>query len=78
MSNGSEACCALGICCPPASAERKAAVAKILRDNTEAGKFTPETAAECMIEHFALAPKSFETVIADIVGRAKKHFTASA
>lgn len=75
MSNGAE-CCALQICCPPA--EQRAALVKIaVRDSgcteAEAGKVI-----DALLPHFALAPKSFESVIADIVGRAKKHFTGSA
>ncbi len=55
MSNGSEACCALGICCPPASLQQKTALAKILTDNA-AAPLTAESAAACLLEHFDLAP----------------------
>lgn len=74
MSNGSEACCALGICCPPASVERITALAKILTDNTDANKFTPMDAAACLLEHFDLAPKgTLEDLLRQISKLARKH-----
>jgi hypothetical protein len=55
MSNGSEECCALGICCPPASVQQKNALAKIITDNA-ASPLTADSAAACVLEHFDLAP----------------------
>lgn len=75
MSNGAE-CCALQICCPPQ--EQRAALVKILVRDTGCEEREADKAAECVLHHFALAPKVFEAVVADIVERAKKHFTASA
>lgn len=75
MSNGSEACCALGICCPPSSAKRRAALVKIMTDDG-ADQRSSEIAADAILSRFALAPKSFEGVIEDLMGHAKKHFTA--
>lgn len=75
MSNGSEACCSLGICCPPASPQRRAALVKIMTDDGCDSK-AAGIAADAIIQRFALAPKSFESVIEEIVGHARKHFTA--
>ena len=69
MSNGSE-CCALLICCPPAEAQ--AALAKKF---VECG-CTQDVADKCAAyirTEFALAPKSFETVLLEIVKMAQKH-----
>jgi hypothetical protein len=58
MSNGSEACCALGICCPPASAEQTEALATIIDHNNKSkGPLTPHDAALVVLENFDLAPK---------------------
>lgn len=69
MSNGAE-CCALMICCPPA--EQRAALVKIFCkegcEEAQAG-----LAADAIQRRFALAPKSFEPVILEIVAMAKKH-----
>jgi len=73
MSNGSEACCALGICCPPASAERVAALATIITDNAN-GPVTAASAAACLLEHFDLAPVgTLQPLIDQIAAMAKKH-----
>ena len=73
MSNGSEACCALGICCPPASAEQIAGLAKILTDNAARGKFTAESAATVILEHFDLAPKGMLQPLLVEAVRMSKH-----
>lgn len=75
MSNGSEACCALGICCPPASAEQTAALAKIITDDTDInGKLTAADAAACVLEHFDLAPKgTIQDFVKQIARLARKH-----
>lgn len=76
MSNGSEACCALGICCPPASASRRDALIKILTDDgVESG--AAGVAADAVLARFALAPKVFESVVSELMHHAKKHFSAS-
>lgn len=70
MSNGAE-CCALEICCPPAAA-RAALVKKFVEHGC-----TEEVAAACadyLSAEFALAPKSFERVLHDIVNMARHHF----
>jgi len=64
-ANCPECCCILEICCPPAKA-KQAYVDKAVKDLG----CTPDMAAahyEWTKKHFALAPKSFEQVIADIV-----------
>ncbi len=75
MSNGSEACCALGICCPPASAERVSALAKIITDNTDVnGKLSAEDAAQCILEHFDLAPQgTLQPMLTAVAHLARKH-----
>lgn len=74
MSNGAE-CCALLICCPPA--EQKAALVKILVRDTGCTEGEAGEAADCILHHFALAPKAFEAVVLDIIERARKHFTGA-
>ena len=75
MSNGSEACCALGICCPPASQDRISALAKIITDDTDLnGKLTAEDAAACVLEHFDLAPQgTLQPLLASVARLARKH-----
>jgi hypothetical protein len=73
MSNGSEACCAIGICCPPASAERVTALAKILTDNTSGHALTAQEAAACVLEHFDLAIKGTLQPLIDSVVFLSKH-----
>jgi len=73
MSNGAE-CCALQICCTPA--EQRAALAKILVRDTGCEDDEADAAAQCVLNHFALAPKAFDAVVADIVERARKHFAS--
>ena len=59
MSNGQEQCCAAGICCPPNSEQRIAALAKVIADNVSHDQTIPTwlNAARCVLEHFDLAPK---------------------
>lgn len=75
MSNGSEACCALGICCPPASQSRREALAKIMIDDGCEPK-AAMIAVDAVLSRFALAPLSFADVIHDLMVHAKKHFVA--
>ncbi len=67
MSNGAE-CCALQICCPPPEA-REALIKQFMETGTT--REHAEACADYIKKEFALAPKSFETVIADIVRMAK-------
>lgn len=64
MSNG-EICCILGICCPPAAAREK--LVTELQKATGYDRDGCEKAADFINERFALAPKSMEAVIADVV-----------
>jgi hypothetical protein len=78
VSNGSEACCALGICCPPASAAQRAALALIISDNAPKDRrpLTSEAAAAVVLEHFDLAPKGLQAVLVEAV-RLSKHTKGS-
>ena len=73
MSNGSEACCALQICCNNlASAEK--ALAKILSDNINGETSGPyEDVAACVLKHFDLAPKGTADVFKKIGELAQAH-----
>lgn len=75
MSNGAEACCALGICCPPASQRRVEALAKILNDTAsmDGGKLDPMDAAACVLEHFDLATKGTLQPLIDDVAKMARH-----
>lgn len=68
MSNG-EVCCIVGICCPPARAKARLAV-ELAKDcgcdSTTAGKV-----ADYVFERFALAPKSLQPFLDDVVLMAK-------
>lgn len=67
-----EVCCILGVCCPPESQERVEALARelvkdaVCSDTLEAYKY-----ATWILKHFALAPKSLEPFVVDIVKHAK-------
>lgn len=66
-----ECCCILKICCERAAA-KQAYIDKAVKDIG----CTPEMAGqhyEWTTKHFALAPKSFEKVIADIVTMQREH-----
>jgi hypothetical protein len=66
-----ECCCILNICCDPAAA-KQAYIDKAVKDIG----CTPEMAAmhyEWTTKHFALAPKSFQQVITDIVTMSREH-----
>lgn len=69
MSNGAE-CCALLICCPPS--EQRAALVKIFCKEG-CSDSNAAIAADAIQRRFALAPKSFEDVMLEIVGKAKQH-----
>lgn len=73
MSNGSEACCVLGICCPPSDAATQVALVKILVEEGGCDQAEAAKAAAVLLAKFAFAPKSFEGVVADIVAHAKAH-----
>jgi hypothetical protein len=75
MSNGSEACCAIGICCPAASVQRRNAVIKIMTDDGCDGA-QAAMAADAILSRLALAPLSFQAVIDDLMHHAKKHFAS--
>ncbi len=69
MSNGQE-CCALMICCPPS--QQRAALVKIFcKEGCDDASAV--IAADAIQSRFALAPKSFEAVLLEIVAKAKKH-----
>lgn len=62
-----EVCCILGICCPP---ESQARVEALAREIEKDHKCTPDVAyrmAAWTLKHFALAPKSLEPFIVDVV-----------
>ena len=66
-----ECCCILEICCNSPEAALEAYVAKAVKDTG----CTPDEAkmhAEWTLKHFALAPKSFKQVVADIVTMARQ------
>lgn len=71
MSNGSEACCALGICCPDAAGQQTGLV-KILVDDGCEQKVAEDVAAS-ILSRFALAPKSFTAMVAEMVALQKIH-----
>lgn len=76
MSNGAEMCCAVGICCPPASAERVHALAKILEDKGAMMSVDAHLAAACVLEHFDLAPKgTLQPLIDSIATQARASHT---
>lgn len=56
MSNG-EYCCAIGVCCPPASAKQRTELAKMIRvDYPQVPMQYAEQAAEWILKNFDLAP----------------------
>lgn len=65
MSNGSEACCILSICCPPAAARTKLVSEMALASGATSDHC--EKIADFLLERFAMAPKSFQTVIDDLI-----------
>lgn len=71
MSNGSEACCILGICCPPAAAREQ--LIRELQAVSGYDRKGCESIADFLLDRFAFAPKSFATVIDDIVRIHKAH-----
>lgn len=75
MSNGSEACCAIGICCPPEAAARVTALAKIISDDSLVGA-QAHAAAVCVLEHFDLAPKGTLQPLYDAILVLAKHAKA--
>ena len=51
-----EVCCILGICCPPASTQRRGALVKQLVTDLPT-PITPEAVADWILANFDLAPK---------------------
>ena len=78
MSNGSEACCALGICCDAASAKQRQALAKILADNCTVSPMSCEEAARIVLDKFDLAPVGSLQAFKDLIVVAVKHQAARA
>jgi len=71
MSNGSEACCILQICCPPAGAREQ-----LIREMVRVSGYDRdgcEKIADYLTTNFAFAPKSFESVVHSIVHMAKTY-----
>lgn len=66
-----EVCCILGICCPPDSPERIAALAREIGKDFGCSDLEAKAYAAWMIGHFALAPKTLEPFITDIVRHAR-------
>jgi len=74
MSNGSEACCALGICCPPLSAKQIDTLARAMAEDTGMSVEYCQTAADYILHKFDLAPQgSLEQFKHDIATMARKH-----
>lgn len=70
MSNG-EVCCILGICCPPAAA-RVRLIAEFQKVSGYDGDGC-EKIADFLLDRVALAPKSLEPVIQEIVHATRAH-----
>lgn len=70
MSNG-EVCCIVGVCCPPARA--KARLALELVKDCGCDETTADTVAGYVFERFALAPKSLQPFVDEIVLMARAH-----
>lgn len=70
-----EVCCILGICCPPESAARVEALAKEIAKDLKCSPSEARDHARWTLKHFALAPKSLEPFIVDVVkvAQAPKH-----
>lgn len=66
MANGSEVCCALGICCPPARAEEALA-----REMVKGGLSdeSAKQAAKWVHDKFDLAPKGTLTELKAAIGK---------
>lgn len=56
MSNG-EFCCAIGLCCPPASPTRKSALVNELAHGTGCDPAEMDKVADWLIENVDMAPK---------------------
>ena len=64
MSNG-EFCCAIGLCCPPESIERRSALVHELAGGTGCDAAEMEKVADWLIAHVDILPKgtvNFEAV----------------
>lgn len=75
MSNGSEACCVLGICCPADAASQRASLVKILVEEGGCAQDEACKAADVLALKFAFAPKSFAGVVAEIIAIYTAHGT---
>jgi len=76
MANGSEACCAMGICCPALSAKQRLALAKIIEDGAGKEQVSCEEAARVVLEKFDLAPVGSLQAFKDLIVVAVNHHTA--
>ncbi len=56
MSNGSEACCILGICCPPQSAQQASALSLAIKRNCGCTDVDALAVATWVTTTFDLAP----------------------
>lgn len=75
MSNGAE-CCAIGVCCPPASAERLTSLAKVIARDSGLTHDQSIRAATCVIETFDLAIKgTLQPLIDSIAAQARAAHT---
>lgn len=72
MSNG-EVCCIVGVCCPPARA--KARLALELTKDCGCDTTIADKVADYIFERFALAPKSLQPFVDEIVQMARAHHT---
>jgi hypothetical protein len=74
MSNGSEACCALGICCPAASTPQRQALATMIKDALGLEEDYCEQVAAWMLETFDLAPLGTLQALKDAIATmARRH-----
>ena len=76
MSNGAE-CCAIGVCCPPASAQQRAALVKIAVRDTGCDPATAAKIVEALSVHVAFAPKTIEPFIQHVVSLTATHKSGS-
>ena len=72
MSNGAE-CCAIGVCCPPASEGQRVAAAAIVARDAGCSPVDARRMVDALLVHVAFAPKSFEPLLAEILAKAANH-----
>jgi hypothetical protein len=67
-----EACCILGVCCPPGSAAQRKALAKELASGANIDADAAARVADLILDHFDLAPQdSLRAFKAEIVRHAQ-------